>query len=225
MEIVCQPTFDLDNNKLSKSSKQNNFLPETIFTNKKPKNIYSDIFQYHNKTYDSNEDVGLSVNNFFLNYSYYEKTYENNKIVLDEIKRLKVINIFKNSFSDFKQKYQNKINFNTEAEEDGYKVMFYEILRSKLFDGLLANYLFEILCEISQFCYNAYNEPKINEIFKKYEIHKDWLYEFNRFYYYRNYGEGFAVFTMWVEAKNINNEKLELNTYLSQIKNLKKKEF
>ena len=225
MEVIRQPTFDLDNNQLSKSGKQNDFLPENIFTNNELRNIYNDIENYHNETYDSNEDVGSSVNNFFFNYSYYEKTYENNKIVLDEIKRLKVVNIFKNSFSDFKQKYQNKINFDTDAEVDGYKVMFYEILRSDQFDGLLANYLFKILCEISEFCYNAYNKPKVNEIFKKYEIHKDWLYEFNRFYYYRKDGKGFTIFRAWVKAKNMKNDKLDLDIYLNQIKNWKKEIF
>ena len=221
MEVIYHSSFDLDNNQLSKSGKQNDFLPETIFTNNELKKIYNDIENYHNKTYDSNEDVGLSVNNFFLNYSYYKTTYENNKIVLDEIKRLKVISIFKNSFSDFKQKYQNKINFDTDAVVDGYKVMFYEILRSDLFDGLLANYLFEILCEISKFCYNAYNKPKINEIFKKYEIHKDWLYEFNRFYYYRKDGKGFTIFTSWVKTKNMKSERLDLDDYLNKVKNWK----
>ena len=221
MEVIRQPTFDLDNNQLSKSGKQNDFLPENIFTNNELRNIYNDIENYHNETYDSNEDVGSSVNNFFFNYSNYEKTYENNKIVLDEIKRLKVVSIFKNSFSDFKQKYQNKINFDTDAEVDGYKVMFYEILRSDLFDGLLANYLFKILCEISQFCYNMYNEPKINEIFKKYNIHKDWLIEFDKFHYYRKDGKGFTIFTSWVKTKNMKNERLDLDNYLNKVKNWK----
>lgn len=225
MEVIYQPTFDLDNNQLSKSGKQNDFLPETIFTNNELRNIYNDIDNYHNETYDSNEDVGSSVNNFFFNYTYYKKTYENNKIVLDEIKRLKVVTIFKNSFSDFKLKYQNKINFDTKEEVNGHKVMFYEILRSELFDGLLANYLFKILCEISQFCYNMYNEPKINEIFKKYSIHKDWLIEFDKFHYYRKDGKGFTIFTAWVEFKSKKNERLDLDVYLNKVKNWRNKKF